>query len=344
MADPLMEGFSYSGPDLGITPLTPEQLGQIDPKALGDLGTPGSVQEVQPVYSTTDNDKTTTTETEAERIARLNRESAERIASADRESRAFRPTQDARATIGTVLQRYGLGNLSGFLYNLYARQEVDITNPDALIFAIREQDEYKRRFAANTLRANNKDRQLAELDPATYLALEDDYRRIMQVNGMPEGFYNTEDDFTNLIAGDVSPAELQDRIQEGYNKVSQADPEVKRQMQQLYGIAEGGLAAYFLDPEKATQVLQRQAKAAQISARAREQAGFQLGATTAEDLVARGFTPAEAEVAFTKAGQLAGLYQEMGGEEALTQEQKLVQRLALTLCHNNKLSLASEHV
>jgi hypothetical protein len=43
---------------------------------------------------------------------------------------------------------------------------------------------------------------------------------------------------------------------------------------------------------------------------------------TAEDLVARGYSPEEAQTAFERAGQLAGLYQEMGTEEALTVEQK----------------------
>jgi hypothetical protein len=83
------------------------------------------------------------------------------------------------------------------------------------------------------------------------------------------------------------------------------------------------LAAYFLDPTRAAPLLERQAKAAQVSARAREQAGFQLTALSAEDLIARGYTPDEAQTAFTQAGQLAGLYTEMGGEEALTEAQKI---------------------
>jgi hypothetical protein len=69
--------------------------------------------------------------------------------------------------------------------------------------------------------------------------------------------------------------------------------------------------------------LRRQVEAARIGARGREQAGLQVSAATAEDLVARGYTAEQAQGAFQRAGQLAGLYQEMGGETALTEEQKV---------------------
>jgi hypothetical protein len=320
---------SFTFPDLGIEPLTPEQLAAVDPAQLAAVETalniPGAERVTQPALR--QQQEETVTESEAERIARLDRESAERIArlnresaALDRDSRRFTPSQDAKNTIKSVLATYGLGDLSDYLYGVYARQEVDINNPDALIFAIREQDAYKKRFAANAARAKKG---LAELDPASYLELENSYRRLMQSNGLPSGFYDQTDDFTRLLEGDVSVSELQDRIQNGFRAVQDADPEVKRQMQELYGVNEAGLAAYFLDPERAAPILTRQAEAAKVAARAKEQAGFQLTALSAEDLIARGYTPDEAQQAFTKAGQLAGLYTEMGSEEALTGAQKI---------------------
>ena len=259
-------------------------------------------------------------ETEAERIARLDRESAERIAGLDRESRRFTPSQDARNTIKSVLATYGLGELSDFLYDLYAGQKVNIDNPDALVFALREQDAYKKRFAANAARAAKG---LAELDPASYVQLENQYRQLLQSNGLPSGFYDSNDDFTALLTGDVSPQELQSRVQDGFRAVQDADPEVKRQMQELYGVNEAGLAAYFLDPKKAAPILTRQAEAAKIAARAKEQGRIQLGFATAEEIAARGITAAEAEAGFTAMGLQEGLYTEMFGEQALTQQQKV---------------------
>jgi hypothetical protein len=180
---------------------------------------------------------------------------------------------DAKNTIRAVLATYGLGELSDYLYGVYARGEVNINNPDAIIFAIREQDAYKKRFAANAARAKKG---LAELDPASYLQLENQYRQLLQSNGLPSGFYDSTDDFTALLTGDVSPQELQTRVQQGFRAVQDADPEVKRQMQELYGVNEAGLAAYFLDPTKAAPILTRQAEAAKIAARAKEQGRIQL--------------------------------------------------------------------
>ena len=227
---------------------------------------------------------------------------------------------DARNTIRAVLSTYGLGDLSDFLYGVYARGEVNINNPDAIIFSIREQDAYKKRFAANAARAKKG---LAELDPASYLQLENQYRQLLQSNGLPSGFYDSTDDFTALLTGDVSPQELQTRVQQGFRAVQDADPEVKRQMQELYGVNEAGLAAYFLDPTKAAPILTRQAEAAKIAARAKEQSRIQLGFATAEEIAARGITAQEAEAGFTAMGLQEGLYTEMFGEKALTQQQKV---------------------
>ena len=227
---------------------------------------------------------------------------------------------DAKNTIKAVLATYGLGGLSEKLYKLYAEGTIDINNPDAIIFAIRGEAEYQTRFAGNKSRA---DKGLSELDPGSYIALEDNYRRLMQSNGLPPGFYDQTDDFTKLIEGDVSAQELQDRVQNGFRAVQDADPEVKRQMQELYNVNEAGLAAYFLDPTKAAPILTRQAEAAKISARAKGLANVQLTALTAEELAARGITQAEAEAGFTKLGLQQGLYSEMSGEQALTQQQKV---------------------
>jgi len=235
-------------------------------------------------------------------------------------STGFEARADARNTIRAVLATYGLSGLSEKLYNLYATGTVNINNPDALIFAIRDEPEYQTRFAANAARAKKG---LSELDPGSYLQLENSYRQLLQSNGLPPGFYDKTEDFTALLEGDVSPQELQTRVQQGFRAVQDADPEVKRQMQELYGVSEGGLAAYFLDPTKAAPILTRQAEAAKIAARAKEQGNIQLQFATAEEIAARGITAQEAEQGFTALGLQQGLFTEMIGEQALTQQQKV---------------------
>jgi hypothetical protein len=231
---------------------------------------------------------------------------------------AFSPNPDARNTIKAVLATYGLDELSEVLYANYTSGLVDITDPRALIYSIREQPVYQKRFAANAARMKKG---LTELSPSEYIGLEDTFRQLLRSNGLPAGFYDQPEDFTKFIEGDVSPQELQTRVQEGYAVVAEADPTVKRQMQELYGVTEGQLAAYFLDPERTAPLLKSQARAAQIGARALEQGGIQLSSTLAEDLARRGFTEQQAMAGFTEVGRYGELTQQFGGEAALTTEQ-----------------------
>jgi len=239
--------------------------------------------------------------------------------------------RDARVTVTAALERYQLSSLAPYLYELIAKDEINMANPDAIIAAIRDRPEYQERFKGNTVRLRNN---LPELDPASYIALENQYRDTLRANDLPGNFYDSPDDFVRWIEGDVSPAEIQQRVEQGYAAVRDADPEVRRQMEDLFGVTEGELAAYFIDPERTRPILSarglvRQAKAAQIAARAVEQGMIpreQIGTTGAaffEGLVDRGITEQQAQAGFTQMGQLTGLYTEMGGEEGLTAEQKI---------------------
>jgi hypothetical protein len=226
--------------------------------------------------------------------------------------------RDARTVIAQMLQTYGLGELADYTYREIIAQ--DVTNPDVIMFRLREQPAYQRRFSANAARARKG---LPELDPASYIGLENQYREILRSSLGPDmaEMYDAPSDFKTLLEGDVSPAELNTRIQDGYRAVADADPEVKRQMQRLYGVTDQQLAAYFIDPEKAATVLTRQARAAQIAARGAEQGGIQLTGALAEDLARRGITEAEAQRGFAEIGALGELRQTFAGETALSTEQ-----------------------
>lgn len=259
---------------------------------------------------------------------------------AGKEAESARRKNDARATIAKVLKTYGLDSLSDYLYGIVASDEINLNNPDAIIFSIRERPEYQTRFAGNKARL---EKGLPELDPGTYVALEEQYRATLRANGLPADFYDKPDDFTSWIEGDVSPAEIQQRVEEGYRAVADADPEVTRQMTRLYGVGAGDLAAYFLDPKRAeplfkTKQLVRQAQAAKIAARAKEQGFLDLAAATAEELVSRGITPEAAQAGFGKMTELAGLYQEMAGEEGLSQAEKIGVALGYDEAATKKLS------
>jgi hypothetical protein len=235
------------------------------------------------------------------------------------EAATKRRKEDARVTMANVLNTYGLGELSDYIYNeIIVKETVNLNNPDAIIFAIREQPAYQKRFAGNAARLKKG---LAELDPGSYISLENQYRETLRANGLPANFYDQSEDFQALIEGDVSNSELNERVQQGYRAVADADPAVKAQMKSLYGVGEGELAAYFLDPQRTAPLLTRQAQAASIAARGLEQGGIQLSGAYAEDLARRGITEQQARAGFAEVGALGELQQTFAGETALSNEQ-----------------------
>ena len=262
-------------------------------------------------------------ESEAERIARLDREqraasdAAAEIARTNERNYARDVRQrNARDTIAETLATYGLSDLADYTYNEIIAK--DITDPAAIIFKLRDQPAYQKRFGANAARLKAG---LPELSPSEYIDLEDMYRTVIRSNGLPSGFYDSEDDTRKLLEGSVSPSEFQRRIQDGYNAVANADPEVKRQFKELYGVTDSELAAYFLDPAKGETILTTRARAAQIAARGAEQGGIQLTGQFAENLAARGITEQQARAGFAEVGALGELRQTFAGETALSSEQ-----------------------
>ena len=225
---------------------------------------------------------------------------------------------DARQVVRNALDSYRLpATLGTFIYDLITQDQIDLNSPDSILYAMRQRPEYQERFKANAERVKNG---LPELDPSTYLALETDFKQVMRANGLPPGFYDSDDDLSALIAGDTSPAEVQRRIEDGYNAVQLADPQVKAQMYNLYGVDDSQLVAYYLDPTRGEALLRRQTRAAQISAESKNLANIQLTTIQAQQLADAGITQKEAQKGFAEIGQMGELIQGFGAEAALNPE------------------------
>jgi hypothetical protein len=147
-----------------------------------------------------------------------------------------RKKNDARQIVRTALESYRLpATLGTFIYDLITQDQIDLGNPDSVLFAMRERPEYQERFKANAERVKNG---LSELSPDTYLALEKDFKQIMRANGLPPGFYDDDNDLAALIAGDTSPSEVQRRIEDGYTAVQLADPELSKQLKEFAEVSD----------------------------------------------------------------------------------------------------------
>jgi hypothetical protein len=219
-----------------------------------------------------------------------------------------------------VLRRYGLEGLFDTLNQAVMADTTLVRNADALFGSIRQTPIYKERFKGN---ADRVAKGLPELSEAEYINQEMSYKTNLKNLGMPKGFYDTQEAFANFIANDISPVELAQRIQQGYNAVTQASPEVVNQLKRMVpDLTDGDIAAYFLDPLKSGQEIERKARAAQIAAAGVTQGGMQITTAQAEQLARQGVSAEQAQQGFTQIGQQQELFQtNLLGEQALTQEE-----------------------
>lgn len=193
---------------------------------------------------------------------------------------------------------------------------------------------FDERFAGNkALRDAGKQ----EYSYSSYLQREQEFKDDLRDAGFPPGFYDDPASLAKFISGEVSRSELRDRAQAAYVAVRQAEPGTVAELKNLYGVGEGDLAAYFLDPQKALdaigkrltgQDLIRRVQAAQIGAEARQQAGMGLSAQQAEQLAAQGVTREQARKGFGTIQAEQGLYApQMIGEQAVSQEEQIAAAL-----------------
>lgn len=233
--------------------------------------------------------------------------------------------QDAKTRAGksaydllySQFQQYGLGALVEPLKNLITEG----LSAAEFTLRLRDTDAYKKRFAANSQRINKGLRALSE---AEYIALEDQYQNVMRNYGLPESYYTrgemgAQPGFEKFIAGDVSAAELEDRIATAQNRVINAAPEVSRALREFYpDITNGDILAYTLDPQQALTNIKRKVTAAEIGAGAL-QAGLATGLSRAEELQRYGVTGESARQGYQaiagllpRATKLADIYAKQG--------------------------------
>jgi hypothetical protein len=191
-------------------------------------------------------------------------------------------------------------------------------------------DVYKQRFAGNDARVKAG---LPPLDPASYVNLEQSYSSILRDAGLPKGFYDSQDDFAKFIAGDVSPTELQSRVQGAAKAIENTDPYYKQALQEMYGLSSSDMIAHMLDPDRAMPLIEKQVKAVEYGTAAARQ-GLQLDTNRFENLAgSAGVTGYSAEQGFGAIAQmtpsLQGLAQISGDQyDQQTAEQEVFGGLA----------------
>jgi hypothetical protein len=222
--------------------------------------------------------------------------------------------QSAYDLLYSQFKLYGLESLVDPLKGLITSG----ASPAEFTIKLRESDAYKKRFAGNAARIKKGLRALGEDE---YLALEDQYQNVMRNYGLPASYYErdalgTQQGFTNLIAGNVSAAELENRVQQATDIIDKGPKEYMDAIRQFYpDIERGDLLAYVLDPEKALTKIQSKLGAAKIGGEYLR-AGLTANADRAEYLQREGVTAETARQgaqtvvsAAPRGSQLASIYQ-----------------------------------
>lgn len=227
---------------------------------------------------------------------------------------------DAKGIIDGFLGQYGLKSLADWAWGRFLAG-VPVSE---IMVELRSRPEYKARFPAMDSLAQ-KGRAMSE---AEYVAYERQAAGLFRMAGLPAGFYDSPQDFSKLIAGEVSINELSTRVQTAYNAVATAPQAVRDAFAAYYGPrSDQALAAYMLDPDRALTLIEQQIGAAQFTGIG-SRFNFQLTQSQAEDLGREGFSSEQITSGYQQADQLRSLADEnlaegMRGQD-ITQEDVLM--------------------
>ena len=234
--------------------------------------------------------------------------------------------KNALQLMQSTLQGYGIDDASGKISNAITgllQSNYDSATITALIQdpnASKSQDPnvvalagaWNARFSGNVAREKAG---LPPLDPATYIATENSYKAVMGLAGIPASSPLMDPSyFGNLMAKDLSPVEVQQRVDAATTAVNTTDAFTKQQLQQQFGLTQSDMVSHLLDPQTASNVIQQKVQASQIAGEAGRQ-NLALNQQNAMSLAAQGITQGQASAGFTNVGsqlaqqqQLASMY------------------------------------
>jgi len=233
--------------------------------------------------------------------------------------------QSAFDLLKSRFNQFGLGSLVDEVRYLVTSG----AGESELTLALRETKPYKIRFAANAKRISSG---LAAISEAEYIGLEDQYQNVMRQYGLPASYYEESTDaasgiktqvgFQKFLESDISPVELEDRIQTAQNRVTKSNPEVLAALKSFYpDISNGDILAYTLDPKNAIANIKRKVSAAEIGGAALA-SGLKTNVSDAAYLESYGVDKAQAQQGYSaiagglqRGSQLSSIY----GQDPYTQ-------------------------
>jgi hypothetical protein len=154
---------------------------------------------------------------------------------------------------------------------------------------------------------------MSALSPAEYIDRENEYSEILRRFDLPDLAQRTV--FNSLIGGQVSAAELTDRVVNVYDRIRNADPALKEELNRVSQLSMGmvnerDFAKALLTGGTGANELKRKISTAEISAEARQR-GLSTG--SAEQLQQLGVSRAEARSGFAAIAEAQPTFQKLAG-------------------------------
>jgi hypothetical protein len=215
-----------------------------------------------------------------------------------------------KETIGVYFAQAGDASFVDELSTIiddYARQGFDADTISVLLPQTRP---YQVRFSGNQARLAAG---MSALSPAAYLAREEEYSEVLRAYDLED--LATRETFSSLIGGMVSKVELADRVVNVYDRVRNADPALKAELDRVRELSQGALserdfAKALLTGKDGAQELKRKISTAEISAEARTRG---LGVGRAEQLQQLGVTREQARAGFETISQAQPTFEKLAG-------------------------------
>ena len=226
------------------------------------------------------------------------------------------------APVGPLMQkmlaRYGLESLAPWLSN----HIVSGTPIEEIELGLYARPEFTARFPAIQKRTAAG---LPPLSVDEYLAYEAQATTVARAYGVKISQKQIDD----LLTGNVSIAETQERLDLASRAALQSDSETRRELNRIYGVTTGDLVNFWLDPKETQVGLQRKFATAHISGEAKR-AGFDTDLTRQQlgYLVNRGMTADQSAGAF---GQLVEAEELFQSADDIEEDIKIEDQLALII-------------
>jgi hypothetical protein len=226
--------------------------------------------------------------------------------------------QTARQSLEALLRQFFFDQDASFITDALKAAEPDIISglpTDTIILKMQDYRNpnslFSKRFAGNV---KLQEKGIEPLSPAEYLQQEARYRDVLSTRGLGE--LATRNTFADLISGQVSPFELEDRVVKVFDIYDNADAALKSELQGTLRLdplsTRTSVAKALLLGDKGATELQRQVRTAEVGTEARTRG---LDVTSAEELARMGVTREQARAGFEqisltqpRLGQLSEMY------------------------------------